>query len=280
VKRLVYVLSLVALWSLTASWAQVLPPNEAGVSMGHLNTIVRDVEATKKFWELLGATAIQVDGTVVMKTSGMLVFLTPGSPPPGGNRGTPMEHIGVNVRNAEQVIAKLKAAGVRVDLREGRTPVSVNVSTPDGLVIEMERVEEEDLEPARREHSPTIAVADHLHYRLPESVRPEAQAWYGKLFGAIPLSENNRGQTLAGDIPGIRLRSSVSKDQPSPTRGRAVDRIGFEVKDLEAFCKKLEAAGMKFVQPYSKTRHKSYASAEITDPWGTSIELTEGLNRF
>ena len=37
---------------------------------------------------------------------------------------------------------------------------------------------------------------------------------------------------------------------------------------------------MKFDQPYSKTRHKGYASAELTDPWGTSIELTEGLNKL
>jgi hypothetical protein len=59
-----------------------------------------------------------------------------------------------------------------------------------------------------------------------------------------------------------------------------LDHIGFEVKNLEAFCKKLEAKGVKFDEPYSKKRHKSFASAEFTDPWRVSIELTEGLNRF
>ena len=60
----------------------------------------------------------------------------------------------------------------------------------------------------------------------------------------------------------------------------SLDHIGFDVQNLEAFCKRLEAAGVKFNQPYSKTRHNGYASAEPTDPWGISIELTEGLNRF
>ena len=35
--------------------------------------------------------------------------------------------------------------------------------------------------------------------------------------------------------------------------------------------------GVKFEEPYSKSRDKSFASAVVTDPWGASIELTEGL---
>ena len=55
----------------------------------------------------------------------------------------------------------------------------------------------------------------------------------------------------------------------SPSKGRAVDHIGFEVANLQAFCKKLEANGVKLEQPYSKTRHKGFASAMLyRDPWG------------
>ncbi len=71
-----------------------------------------------------------------------------------------------------------------------------------------------------------------------------------------------------------------SSKQLAPTKGRALDHIGLEVKNLEAFCKNLEAKGVKFDGAYSKKRHKSFASAELTDPFGVSIELTEGLNRF
>ena len=55
-----------------------------------------------------------------------------------------------------------------------------------------------------------------------------------------------------------------------------LDHIGFEVTNLEAFCKKLEAAGIKFDRPYGKLA-SGFGLAFLTDPWGTYIELTEGL---
>ena len=56
-----------------------------------------------------------------------------------------------------------------------------------------------------------------------------------------------------------------------------MDHIGFEVRDLEAFTKKLEAAGVKFDVPYRKIPSLGISLAFLTDPWGTYIELTEGL---
>jgi hypothetical protein len=44
--------------------------------------------------------------------------------------------------------------------------------------------------------------------------------------------------------------------------------------------KKLEAAGTKFDEPYSKARHRSYASARFAGPSGEVVELTEGLSKF
>jgi extradiol dioxygenase family protein len=59
-----------------------------------------------------------------------------------------------------------------------------------------------------------------------------------------------------------------------------VDHIGFEVKDLEAFTKKLEAAGIKLDIPYRKVPALGIAIAFLTDPFGTYIELTEGLDKI
>src|ERR1700691_3035385 len=43
--------------------AQLLPPNAAGVTMGHVHLNVKNVEAQKKFWvELFGATPLQREG--------------------------------------------------------------------------------------------------------------------------------------------------------------------------------------------------------------------------
>ena len=53
-----------------------------------------------------------------------------------------------------------------------------------------------------------------------------------------------------------------------------LDHIAFEVVNLAAFCKKLASAGVQFDVPFTKSvEGQSYAT--LTDPWGTSIELTE-----
>jgi hypothetical protein len=54
--------------------------------------------------------------------------------------------------------------------------------------------------------------------------------------------------------------------------------VGFEVKDLEALCKKLEAAGVTFDRPYAPVPALGIAVAFFTDPFGTYVELTEGLD--
>ena len=65
-----------------------------------------------------------------------------------------------------------------------------------------------------------------------------------------------------------------------PTKGRVTDRVGFEVKNLEAFCKALEAKGITLTTPYRKVPGlNNIGVATITDPWGVSIELTEGLDK-
>jgi hypothetical protein len=76
VKRLIVILGVALMGLASPIWAQLLPPNEAGVSMGQWHTIVRNIEATKKFWMLLGGAPIRLDGTDVIKFRGVLVFMT------------------------------------------------------------------------------------------------------------------------------------------------------------------------------------------------------------
>jgi hypothetical protein len=87
--------------------------------------------------------------------------------------------------------------------------------------------------------------------------------------------------SIHGAAPDQAFMDSLPQTNLSlPIKGRMLNHIGFEVTDLEAFCKKLEASGVMFDQPYSKKRHSSFASAELTDPLGIFIELTEGLRKF
>jgi catechol 2,3-dioxygenase-like lactoylglutathione lyase family enzyme len=81
---------------------------------------------------------------------------------------------------------------------------------------------------------------------------------------------------FAGQYAG-EIDFNPAQEAPVGTKGRSIDRIGFEVKGLAAFCKKLEAQGVKLDQPYGPVRGTKLKSAFITDPVGTRIELTEGM---
>jgi extradiol dioxygenase family protein len=96
------------------------------------------------------------------------------------------------------------------------------------------------------------------------------------VFGAKGRSTPN---FLAADLPGVALNFTASPDPVVATRGRAVDHIGFEVKNLEAFCKRLEEMGIKLDVPYRKVPALNIGLAFITDPWGTYIELNEDLDK-
>jgi catechol 2,3-dioxygenase-like lactoylglutathione lyase family enzyme len=278
VKKLASIPLVLFLYPGSVSWAQLRAPNESGVALGHWHTIVRDVDATKKFWTILGGTPLKIDGTDVVKFPGVFIFLTPGSPS-AGSRGSVVDHIGFGVLNPEESIAKWSAAGVKVG-KINKSPLNGNtvgnVYSPDDIEIEI--TQENGVDPYPLLPPDTSIESNHMHIYVPVAIRKEMRDWYVKMFSAIP---GELGANLIGELPGVKfMRWTAHGEATMPTKGRALDHIGFEVKNLEAFSKKLEAKGVKFDQAYSKSRHKSFATAEFIDPWGVSIELTEGLNKF
>jgi hypothetical protein len=103
------------------------------------------------------------------------------------------------------------------------------------------------------------------------------QAWYVKTFGA---TSRQGGAFPAAMLPGVALNFSASPTPVVGTQGRVLDHVGFEVKNLEAFTKTLEAQGIKLAVPYRKVPALDIAIAFFTDPWGTYVELTEGLDKI
>src|SRR5207248_1632898 len=103
----------------------------------------------------------------------------------------------------------------------------------------------------------------------------QSQAWYGRIFGAKAAVRNN---APVADIPGTQLRLNKADKAQLTTKGRVLDHIGFDIKDLQGFIKKLEANGIKLDRPYAKNEQTGAALAFITDPWGTYIELNERPN--
>ena len=57
-----------------------------------------------------------------------------------------------------------------------------------------------------------------------------------------------------------------------------LDHIGFEVDSLQAFCARLVAAGVELDVPCHEDESFGAGVAFLTDPWGTYVGSTEGLD--
>jgi catechol 2,3-dioxygenase-like lactoylglutathione lyase family enzyme len=254
--------------------AQLAPPNAAGITTGHVHLVVRDVQASKAFWVGFGGTPFTLGQIEGVRFPGVLMLFRQGEPS-GGSAGTIVDHIGFLVKDGAASVERFKALGTRMELNaSGRGGFFY---TPDGLRVEV----------PERPALPTALVFDQIHFFVHEPAASGAsmadmQAWYAKVFGAEPGQPGGNPATAyeAKILPGVNLRYSKNATPVAPTRGRALDHIGFEVRNLEAFCKRLEAEGIRFDTPYTKRPELGIALAFLTDPWGTFIELTEGLNRF
>jgi catechol 2,3-dioxygenase-like lactoylglutathione lyase family enzyme len=261
-----------ALWALSlilpaAASAQPFPVNAAGVTNGHWHLNSRDIDANKKILVAMGGTLVNAGNFQIVRFPGVLVYLNQAAgatPANGGTVGSVVNHVGFTVPNTPEAVAKWKAAGVNVlPGAPGRTDQAF-VETPDGLRIEI--LENKDQKFPIQSH--------HVHFNIPESEIPKIQAWYSTWFGAVP---GKRGANIAADLPGINLSFSKSMNDAVQvtTKGRVLDHIGFDVKNLQAFLKKYEAAGGKIDRPYTRNEQTNSALAFITDPWGTYIELNE-----
>jgi catechol 2,3-dioxygenase-like lactoylglutathione lyase family enzyme len=239
--------------------AQLVPANSQGVTMGHVHVNAADPETQKKFWtDVVGAQTYDKNGLSGVAVPGALVLIRKATPT-GASVGSTVDHIGFFVPNLQPYYTKVDAAGFK-HFKPGASE-QMMIEGPDGLRIELSE-----------DKSATVPLRfHHIHFHNTDT--KAVQAWYALHFGAIP---GKRAQWDAGDIPGANL-TFAHADNTVPTQGRALDHIGFEIRNLEAFCRKLTDAGIKLDTPYRQMPQLKIALAFLTDPWGTRIELTEGL---
>jgi len=250
--------------------------------MGHLHYHVRNVEANKRFWLTLGGQAVQVNGSEAIRFPGVFVFLTQGEST-GGTEGSVLNHVAFRV----QSLSKVAAAGLEVQPTAG-FPGVASTYTPEGERVELFEDAALNLtftqdpgyhDAAAERHNRPVGVPiafHHIHMYVTEAQVPEVKAWYVRMFGGIPGKRSNYD---AVDIPGMNLNISGPPRGTAPTKGRMLDHIGIEITGLEAFCARLRSMGVKFDATYSRDA-AGFSSAILTDPWGTTIELTEGLRRY
>jgi catechol 2,3-dioxygenase-like lactoylglutathione lyase family enzyme len=243
-------------------FGQLAPPNAAGVSMGHIHLYVSDVAAQQTFWTTMMGGAPVANGKLDMiQLPGVMILLRKAETP-GGPEGSVVNHFGLVWKDLPAALAKWKAAGLKIE--QGDNPNQGYVNAPDGIRVEFFG-------------DPTLKtpVAMHHIHLYPQDVAA-MQAWYVRVLGGVP--GKLAGSIDSVDLPGVSLWFSKSDTKLLPTAGRSLEHIGFEVKNLPEFLERLAAMG---IQPDVPIRPSNFSPklrvAFISDPWGTKMEITEGL---
>ena len=252
--------------------------------MGHYHFVVQDVAANAAFWVTLGGVGSKAGAVTSVKLTDVIIVLTQGRPS-GVSEGSVLNHVAFRVPS----LAALEAKGLKIERAGPDLPGIGNARTPEGERVELFDSDATNVgftaapgltDPIAERHNKPIAVpiaSHHFHLYLPdEAAVAAAAAWYAGTFGGTP---GKRWRYDAVDLPGINVNLGVAPRRVQPMKGRTLDHIGFEVTNLAAFTKKLEAMGVRLDEAYHKNAD-GVGEARLTDPWGTSIELTEGLRRW
>ena len=253
----------------SSAHAQLAPPNAAGITYGHVHLNVKDIEVQKKLWvDIFGGVFVQKGPLAAITLPNMLIAFRQAEPT-GGSEGTAMDHFGFKVRDIGEILRAWRAAGYQVtrEFTGAEGFPNAYLIGPDQLKIELQ--EDKTL--------PVKVSGYHIHFIIASDLA-KLRDWYVDTFSLVAKP---RGTIpITADAPGMNLSFQTSRTPTIGTKGRTIDHIGFEVTNLEAFCKKLEARGVKFYIPYREVPAIGLKIAYITDPSGVYIELTEGYDKY
>jgi catechol 2,3-dioxygenase-like lactoylglutathione lyase family enzyme len=254
----------------------------APVIVGHYHLNVTSVAEHRRFWvDTLGGKLVKVGNVDAIEFPDVYLLLHVQAPS-GPTRGTTFDHIGFAVPDVPALTTKVVANGYTLTV--GREPAPGETASPptagnygrfsylvgpDGVKVELVTSATPDAPPITHHH---------VHFVNRDFVA--MQQWYMKAFNAT-LRDGQTDFFIGADLPGVGYMLNFFSWLPAEslvgTAGRAVDHVGFEVRDLRAFCAELEAKGVELAVPYHRDEALGIAAATVTDPWGTVIELTEGL---
>lgn len=251
---------------------------------GHHHFNASDVEAHMRFWvdTLGGKRGTFANGAPIAMFPNALIFMREQAPT-SGMIGSTVNHVAFSVKDLRAMVDRVEAAGYEM-ITQSEAPAGVEVvdnigvvpgdgpvtgiayvAGPEGIKVEVLGM------PAQAEP----IASHHIHFFGEDA--EEMRAWYEDVFGAVERSGSVNG-IISADLPGLGLSFTAGAVGMAPTAGRVLDHIGFEVDDLESFTQALTARGITLDVPYTEVEQLGLAIAFVTDPWGTNIELTEGLD--
>jgi catechol 2,3-dioxygenase-like lactoylglutathione lyase family enzyme len=257
----IFTLSCVVAASIASVFAQTAPPNDLGISLGHIHFVVPDPDAMNKAWkDVFGAVEGKAGTLGFVKIPGMFIIVSKANMPPETS-ATTVHHVGIAVQDYAATKAKAAAAGI---MWRDLGPEQAFATFPDAITVEV--MGDKNLK--------TPVAFHHIHESVTDG--EAARAWYMKEFGAT--SGTRRNLPAAMMTGGEEVDFLKANMPPAGTKGHALDHIGFEVKDLAATLKRLESDGVTINMPLrDMTKQIELKIAFVTDPNGTYIELTEGL---
>jgi catechol 2,3-dioxygenase-like lactoylglutathione lyase family enzyme len=260
-KRHLLLLTLAALIA-TPAFAQLAPANPVGATIGHLHINATDVDVQSRFWTQVGGTIVQREKLTMVQFPGIYILLRKQAST-GGTVGSAINHFGFYVKDFAGSVAKWKAAGLTWEPANNPNVGQGFLTGPDSVRIEI--YENKAIATPMQMH--------HIHLMVPDPL--EAQKWYVQTFGA---TAGKRGNFETANVPGTEITLGKADGPQAPTKGRSVDHMGFEVTNIDTFVTKLQAAGVKTDGAIRNSPNAAgLRIVYITDPWGTEIELTEGL---
>ena len=278
---------LLALVPASSASAQLIAAKDGPIVYGHHHLNTTNTETARKFWiDALGGVLVKfgTNNTEIIRFPNALLFMRAANmpAPSGGSKGTTVDHIAFSVSNLRQTLDRVKAGGFRI-VTAGEAPPNVKVVDDIGVVTGgpvsgiayVMAPDDMKVELLEMKAQTAPVASHHLHFA---GMNKEMQAWYMQTFGAKEQASANPAAFVSATLPGLIMNFTPAATVV-PTEGRVIDHIGFEVKNLEAFTRQLEAKGIKLALSYRQVPALGIAIAFVVDPWGTRIELTEGLDK-
>ena len=188
------------------------------------------------------------------------IFLKNEAPAP--SHGAAIDHVGFSFADLDARMKALDGSGMRVT-----TPVTEIAGLYRSGVIE-------DPWGTRIEvlEDPETVGFHHVHLQVPD---PEAaRSWYVQRFGGEPAK-------LKGQVDGLKYGDVwlfADRGTATPSRGHAIDHIGWRMADLLAAATALKTQGLQFTtepHPGPSAAHAPVMMSFTEDPWGGRIELLQ-----
>lgn len=259
--------SLIAL-AASALLTTTLPAAAQGtVPYDHVHLAVADPDKAEAWYTTnLGGNVAENPGRIAFEPWAtraplpiQFIFLKVADPKPSD--GSVIDSVGFIVANLDVTVKALQMAGATV-----KQPAEnirglwkrATVVDPFGVTLELIETNER-----AGFHHVTLRVAD-----------PEATiTWYLRAFGG----ERSK---LGGQLDAIKYGSTyliVTKGEGTmPSRGRAIDHLGFAPRSMDATAADLKAKGVTFTaEPAAKPNQFGHRTAYVEDPSGVRIELVE-----